>query len=181
MRMQLLKFVPTTARCKTKRYVFPNSAIYPSSRTTHVKQPDARGFSLIEVLLALSITSLGALSLIHLQLQNIAHAKHSSFEVNAQILLADLAGKLRGNKSAALDSDAYLKPKKLPDNLDYIDLQTWQTQINDRLPDAHYTLKKDKNRYSITLFWRSPVANDTCIKHGTTLPHTRCVSLEVAL
>lgn len=96
-------------------------------------------------------------------------------------MLDDLAGKLRSNKIAALDSDAYLSPKKLPYNLAYIDLQTWQIQMNNRLPGAHYTLQKDKNRYSLTLYWRSPVANDTCTKHSTALSHTRCASLEVAL
>ena len=71
-----------------------------SKAQTHSSLLRARGFSLVEVLIALIIISVGMLGIAGLYVQSMQAGRTSMFRHNAVILVGDVADRIRANPSA---------------------------------------------------------------------------------
>jgi type IV pilus assembly protein PilV len=107
-----------------------------------MKQPslrrDARGFSMLEVLIALVVTSIGLLGLAALQATSL-RLNHGSFLRSQATLYAhDIADRMRANRVAALDGDYDLAFDDTPSGsaVADLDLDQWRDALLRELPDG---------------------------------------------
>lgn len=138
-----------------------------------------RGMSLIEVLVATLVVSVGILALASLMSTATRLGKTSEFRSVASLLAADLAERLRANASAA-DAGAYqLKPTALassrpeaPANLcitpcealqiAVLDLAQWQATLFNSLPagTGYLSYDPESDGADLWVIWRDPAALD---------------------
>ena len=107
------------------------------------------GFTLIEVLVALSILAVGMLANLSLAIEGLRASRHALNETAAAMLVADLGDRVRVNRIAApaygLDEDTVLTapPKTCitvgdcsSSDVAGLDLYEWQRDVYESLPDA---------------------------------------------
>lgn len=102
----------------------------------------ARGFTLIEVLVALSITAIGLLGLAALQLQGLRGTHEASLRTQAVTLASEVSEALHGYR--AHDAAA-----ALPD----ADLDAWQARVAQILPLGEGRIAADATATTITVLW----------------------------
>ena len=98
----------------------------------------ARGFSMLEVLIALVVTSIGLLGLAALQATSL-RLNHGSFLRSQATLFAhDIADRMRANRVAALDGDYDLAFDATPSGSTVADqdLDQWRDALDRELPDG---------------------------------------------
>ncbi len=113
-----------------------------------------RGVSLIEVLVALLVVSLGVLAVTGLQATAARYGKTSEFRAMATLLASDLADRMRANKVAASDGDYVLAGEYAPieslpdvptcnipngclkDEMAAIDIAEWRRALFSGLPGS---------------------------------------------
>ncbi len=132
---------------------------------------DARGFSLIEVLITLLVLSIGLLGIVSLQYRGLQYSHSAYLRSQVNILAYDIADRIRLNRANAADYatavSGYNVPATRPGNCILTgpnsaqnvanDVACWQQQLFDALPpgsqanialtDASYDL------YTVTLTW----------------------------
>ncbi len=105
-----------------------------------------KGFTLVEVLVALVVMSVGMLGIAALYLEGIRAGRTSLYRTAAVNLASDMADRIRGNRSAGIayagtgpgvDGDCVngaldCTPEQLADD-DWLD---WSTQLDNQLPDG---------------------------------------------
>jgi type IV pilus assembly protein PilV len=139
-------------------------------RTPFANRRIHRGFSLVEVLIALIIMSVGMLGIASLYVQSMQAGRTSLFRHNAVTLASDVADRIRANPIAL---GAYQGPGQ-----DYScddgtttcsnvqmaaqDILAWSDQARDTLPGGNVTIVVDQNPnppvYTITIAWNEPQA-----------------------
>lgn len=121
-----------------------------------------RGFTLIEVLIALLIVAVGLLSVAALQLQGLKYNHEAYLRSQINILAYDMAERMRLNRNNAADYvDDYEIPAAMPGGCDPAvagdavnDLACWRQQVFNALPpggNANITANGDL--YTVTLSW----------------------------
>ena len=127
------------------------------------------GFSLIEVLIALVIMSVGMLGIAGLYVQGMQAGRTSMFRHNAVTLAGDVADRIRANPRATV---AYIDPVGANNNcvlgtavcnpaqMAANDIFLWRTQAGDTLPggDVAVVFNAGVNppTYAITVSWNEP-------------------------
>jgi type IV pilus assembly protein PilV len=135
----------------------PSSSRVSASRCTDAIRP-ARGFTLLEVLIALIIVSIGLLGVAAMQATTLKNAGSSKYRSTAISLTADMADRLRANLEGvmignfavgngynrprtALDDAAYNTPQPtcrssgcLPAEMAQDDLAAWQQRLASSMP-----------------------------------------------
>ena len=144
-----------------------------------MKKPDSparqhRGFSLIEVLIALIILSVGMLGIAGLYVQSMQAGRTSMFRHNAVTLAGDIADRIRSNPSAGaaytaaagadnncIDGGVNCTPAQMAAQ----DIQLWQEQADSSLPNGEVTVAFDNGvvppSYQITVGWDEPGESPT--------------------
>ena len=123
------------------------------------------GFSLVEVLIALVIMSVGMLGIAGLYVESLQAGRTSIFRHNAVTLASDVADRIRANPSAGVDyqgpggnNDCVLgnvdcNPEQMAAN----DIDLWLTQADGMLPDGDVTITYDDTvvppTYEIVVSW----------------------------
>lgn len=133
-----------------------------------------RGFSLIEVLIALIILSVGMLGIAGLYVQSMQAGRTSMFRHNAVTLAGDIADRIRANPSAGTAYTATAGADKscvndvvdcLPADMAAHDIYLWQQQADDSLPNGRVTVTHDGDlvlpSYQITVGWDEPGESPT--------------------
>jgi len=131
--------------------------------------PTRQGFSLVEVLIALIIMSVGMLGIAGLYVQSMQAGRTSTFTHHAVTLAGDVADRIRANPTAGL---AYAAPAGANNNcvaagtdcdvgqMAANDIDVWQTQAADALPNGQVTVAYDgavvPPSYQITVSWDEP-------------------------
>ena len=131
-----------------------------------------RGFSLIEVLIALIIMSVGMLGIASLYVHSMQAGRTSLFRHNAVTLAGDVADRMRANPTGA---NAYTAPLGLDNNcidggtncsntqMAAQDILQWQEQADDTLPAGAVTIGFDNTVnppvYTIAITWNEPMLN----------------------
>ena len=123
------------------------------------------GFSLVEVLIALVVTSVGMLGIAGLYVESLQAGRTSSFRVNAVALASDVADRIRANPTAGSDyqlvggnnncvlGNVDCTPTQMAAN----DIDLWQTQADDTLPNGTVVITFDDtvepSTYTIDVSW----------------------------
>ncbi len=127
-----------------------------------------RGFSLVEVLIALIIMSVGMLGIAGLYVQSMQAGRTSLFRHNAVTLAGDVADRIRANPRAGVD---YMGPgvdnSCVAMGIDCTstqmaanDILLWDQQALDSLPNGAVNIQFDgavsPPTYAITISWTEP-------------------------
>lgn len=141
----------------TKRYL-PNYA-----------RSKQQGFSLVEVLIALIIMSVGMLGIASLYVQSMQAGRTSLFRHNAVTLAGDIVDRIRANRTAGI---VYETPAGADNNciaqgatcsapqMALQDILVWQLQATDTLPNGTVGVVFDNTvtppTYTVTITWDEP-------------------------
>ena len=140
----------------------------------HTNRHPQSGFSLVEVLIALVVMSVGMLGIAGLYVQSLQAGRTSMFRHHAVTLAGDVADRIRANPTAAAAYDHLAAdngvnnscvtggldctPAEMADN----DIFLWQAQADDTLPGGDvavtFALGAGVNppTYQITISWTEP-------------------------
>jgi type IV pilus assembly protein PilV len=127
---------------------------------------DLAGFTLIEVLIALVVLSIGMLGIASLYTQALGASRSTQFRGQAINLLADMADRIRINRlgqasyaGAAADNgcDPAGGANCTPDQMAAHDLFLWDTQVQTLLPGGEWEINFDNATapptYTLTVRW----------------------------
>lgn len=128
-----------------------------------------RGFSLIEVLIALIIMSVGMLGIASLYVQSMQAGRTSLFRHNAVTLAGDVADRIRANRTAGATYEAVAGANNnciaagtdcTADEMALQDVLIWQQQAADTLPngdvDVVFNNAVTPPEYTISVLWDEP-------------------------
>ena len=132
----------------------------------------SRGFTLLEVLIALIIMAIGSLGLGQLQLISLKNNQSSYFRSQANLLAVDMMDRMRINSTVA---HLYLgtvvgtaaqctqcqdpSTPCLPSQIVALDLCVWQVQLAKLRTGATAVVSKNNGVYSISISWDDLAAN----------------------
>lgn len=130
------------------------------------KQPGrlSRGFTLVEVLVALVILSIGLLGIAALYIESLRASRTAILRTEAVVLAADLADRIRSNRLGAAAYEAAASTAPCPTATDAAttaarDLCEWQIAIDRALPGADGTVTHEPETavtpatYTILIQW----------------------------
>lgn len=128
-----------------------------------------RGFSLIEVLIALIVLSVGMLGIAGLYVQSLQAGRTSVFRHNAVTLAGDVADRIRANPSAGTTYAAGVGADKncvnggidcSPADMAQHDINLWEQQADRSLPNGTVQINLDESVappiYEIIVTWDEP-------------------------
>jgi len=126
-----------------------------------------RGVSLLEVMVAMLVLSLGLLGLAQLQSVGLRNSHGASLISQASLLAYDMADRIRANPQAAAAFAGFVTecPEALPAApLVEVELAEWSCSVENLLPAGVGRIAGAANgtgmRYTITLEWRDPQLDD---------------------
>lgn len=149
-------------------------------RTTVQARPGARGFSIVEALVALVVLSIGMLGIAALYVESLRAGRSAIYRTHAVNLASDMADRIRANRTAG---NAYLLPANgtptpqqcvapdtvvcTPPQLAQDDMARWLTAIGQQLPgNGNQTpdgtivvlpgVPPTINQYTIQVSWSEP-------------------------
>lgn len=123
--------------------------------------PDQRGYSLIEALVALLITSVSLLGMAGLQLNGVRNTNSSSQRVEATTLAYDMLERMRANRRQATLGDYDIDIGDVATGVDTAgqDLQAWKNTLA-LLPEGDGSITVDAEQATITVQWNDAVSDD---------------------
>lgn len=145
----------------------------PGSRPSHHRQ--ARGFSLVEALVALLVLSIGLLGIAGLQLTAMRNNQAAYLRSQAVALADDILERIRANRgdvaayAVALGGD----PPATTSTMAETDLRAWLLTLGALLPQGDGAIVVDgaTNRVTVTTQWqeRSAVAGEAAAAQTVTI------------
>jgi len=157
------------------------------------------GFSLIEVLVAIIVMSIGILGMLGLQISSMATNQGAYYRSQATILVADMADRMRANSSSAASYSSFDSESPPSDpacsaagctsaEMVIHDLRQWSNYFTDTddyidfiplLPDGQGTITTVDGNYRITVSWQVMDWNDDGSEEQG--EEERSVSLDISL
>ena len=132
----------------------------------HVRPDRERGFSLVEVLVAMVVIAVGMLGVAVLYVEGMKAGRTSIYRTSAVNLAADLADRMRANPTGAVSYSGAAADTGCtngfidcsPEQLAQEDLWSWTRDIGERLPagaDGEVLVAPGDltNRYTIRVTW----------------------------
>lgn len=118
----------------------------------------SKGMTLIEVLVALLIVSIGLLGLAALQANSLKFNHSAYLRTQATQLAYDMGERIRANREEALINNtnytiAFADAAPTATNIETRDLNSWLTQITATLPNGDGEITRVANRFTITVRW----------------------------
>lgn len=120
-----------------------------------IRQP-AQGFTLIEVLVALLVLSIGLLGVAGLQLASLRDSQDAYMRSQASILAMDITERMRANRDAARANEYDIALTATPaagTARSAQDLQEWRTRIADALPNGKGAVSTAPELVTVTVQW----------------------------
>jgi type IV pilus assembly protein PilV len=130
----------------------------------------SRGFTLIEVLVAIIVLAIGLLGLAGLQLTSLKAADSAYFRSQATLLADDILDRMRSNRTAALagNYDIDIDDTRSGTSVADLDLIEWKVMLGTTLTEGDGSVDVDANDIAtITIQW-----NDARAGGGTTQQFT---------
>ncbi len=116
-----------------------------------------RGFTLVEVLIAMVVLSIGLLGLAGLQATGLRTEQSAFQRSQATILAYDILDAMRANRQAARDGDynlALADAAPSGDTLAAKDLRNWLAALTARLPQGDGAVNVTNDIATITVQWK---------------------------
>ncbi len=121
--------------------------------------PRARGFTLIEVLVAILVMSVGLLGVAALQLTSLRANHSSSLRSQATLLAYDIVDRMRANQTAATAGgyDIALAGTSAGGSVALDDLARWKQNLTNTLPAGRGAVQRTgagtATKFTITVQW----------------------------
>lgn len=145
-----------------------------NARTRNGHRPTLRrhvtGLTLIEVLVALLVLSIGILGLATLQTASLNFNNASAQRTQATVLAYDMADRMRANRAAAMAGEYDLALPGAPPacaapaavgTVAVQDLSTWQMALACRLPLGTGSIARNGNEVTLSVVWDDSHGNET--------------------
>lgn len=123
----------------------------------------ARGFTLIEVLVALLVLSIGLLGIAGLQLKSLRDSQDAYLRSQASILAADIIERMRANRQEARSGNYDIGLNDTPaagSSRSARDLTEWRNRISDTLPGSTGAVQTSAERVVVTIQWQTRRSED---------------------
>lgn len=99
-----------------------------------------RGFTLLEVMVAVFVLAIGLLGMAHLQITSLKHNQSAEFRTQAALLSADMLDRMRANREAAQNGNYALAIGAPPPNntntIADADIVEWLNNLSQSLPNG---------------------------------------------
>lgn len=123
--------------------------------------PRSRGLTLVEILIALLVLSIGLLGLAGLQTMSLKFNTSAYHRTQATALAYDMADRMRANRQSALNNEyntAFGAPRDCgvpsPDgSVPEQDLDAWRNELACRLPQSTGSIVRNGNEFTLTVRW----------------------------
>jgi type IV pilus assembly protein PilV len=128
-----------------------------------IKRKTQRGTTLVEVLVALVVLSVGLLGIAALQMTSLRNNRGAHLRSQAQVLAYDIADRMRANRNVAL-ANAYvvaLGVTPAGGTLNALDLQEWKATLARALPSGDGEITRDGNMFRIRIRWTDSLGVQT--------------------
>lgn len=133
-----------------------------TNRPLHAAFPHSRGLTLVEILIALLILSIGLLGLAGLQTMSLKFNTSAYYRTQATALAYDFADRMRANRQAAL-GDLYIVSFQDPPpacgaaalvgSVPEQDIAAWRNALACRIPQSTGEVVRNGNEFTLTVQW----------------------------
>lgn len=135
---------------------------------------DKRGFTLVEVLVALVILAIGLLGMATLMMSSLQSSQGAYLRSQASLLTYDIVERMRANYDQAVTSDDYVLSKTASassnpacktsgcdaSNQAKQDIYDWRKTLTDSIPGAQASIvRASPNQYTIEISWEDSGKN----------------------
>ncbi|WP_373188286.1 type IV pilus modification protein PilV [Halopseudomonas sp.] len=119
------------------------------------KNAKQAGFSLLEVLIAVLVLSVGILGMAGLQLNSMKFNQTATIRSQATVLSYDIADRMRANRAIANTGGYNLAITEEPTgtSISSIDLQQWRSALSQYLPEGKGSVAAAGDNVLITVTW----------------------------
>lgn len=118
------------------------------------KQTRARGFTLVEALVALLALSIGLLGIAGMQLTGMRANMTAAWRTQATYLGYDILDRMRANKNHILEYEIGTGAAPVDASLTSLDLQAWKKNLAATLPSGNGTVDVNGNDVTIVVSWK---------------------------
>ena len=128
-----------------------------------IKRKTQRGTTLVEVLVALVVLSVGLLGIAALQMTSLRNNRGAHLRSQAQVLAYDIADRMRANRNVAL-ANAYvvaLGVTPAGGTLNALDLQEWKATLAQALPSGDGEITRVGEMFRIRIRWTDSLGVQT--------------------
>jgi type IV pilus assembly protein PilV len=148
-----------------------------NSRTLHAAYPHSRGLTLVEILIALLILSIGLLGLAGLQTMSLKFNTSAYYRTQATALAYDLADRMRANRQAAVSGEYDVSFEDPPPACDAAvvdgsvaeqDIATWRNALACRMPQSTGEAIRNGSEVTITVQWDDTQGEEAPMEFGFT-------------
>lgn len=98
-----------------------------------------QGFTLLEIMIAVFVLSIGLLGLAHLQVVTLKTTQSADFKTQASILATDILNRMRANKDAAYGGDYAIglgDAPPAPNSIANTDISEWRGVLANEIPNG---------------------------------------------
>lgn len=123
---------------------------------TELQIPTQSGFTLIEVMVAVVVLSIGLLGLAGLQATGLRHNQSASFRSTATVLAYDITDAMRANRTDARDGKYAIgmtDAKPTGSAIYEKDLNNWLSELALRLPAGDGSVTVASDMVTVTVQW----------------------------
>lgn len=134
------------------------------------------GFSLIEVLVAIVILSLGMLGMAGLQASSLRNNQAAYYRSQATLLAYDILDRMRANRAVAGQYDVPLGPLGAgPAGIVLTDLTEWKDTLARELPGGDGSILTVNSMVTVQVRWNegAPAAGEAAPACGAESPHRK--------
>lgn len=128
-----------------------------------IKRKTQRGTTLIEVLVALVVLSVGLLGIAALQMTSLRNNRGAHMRSQAQVLAYDIADRMRANREVALANAYVITMTGTPAGTGLVltDLQEWKNTLAMVLPGGNGEIVRVGEMFRITIQWTDTLGLQT--------------------
>ena len=124
------------------------------------------GFTLVEVLVAVIILSVGLLGVAAMQTKSLKGGSSALHRTQATLAAEDILDRMRVNRQAAIDGEYDLALDDVAPTAPFAtlaleDLAQWRESLTNNLPDGNGSVTVDSNIATVVVTWRDSLADDS--------------------